>query len=150
MHIQCSIFIMRTYTSNMQRVSLKTWQYQKKNKQHPRAYHSNTENLNEFYFASMRIRFMCVLWVLAYITICNQTMSSIRMDLCHFQILRESLKRMRINFLCDTRVWYWYDIACTISIWTGSHHFKSQWFCLIYMYKHLTTLCEVVPFVNKM
>ena len=76
----------------------------KQNKQHLRAHHSNTENLNEFYFASMRIRFMCVLWVLAYITICNQTMSSIRMDLCHFQILRESLKRMRINFLCDTRV----------------------------------------------
>ena len=64
----------------MQRVSWKTWQYKKKNKQHLRDHHSNTENLYELYFASMRIRFMYVLWVLAYITVNNQTMSSIRMD----------------------------------------------------------------------
>ena len=111
MHIRCSKFIMRTDTSNMQRLSWKTWQHKKKQK---------TRNTSMISIATQKIFMndilractfdLCVLRVLAYITISNQTMSSISMELCHFHILRKSLKRIRINFLFDTRVRIVYNL----------------------------------------
>ena len=46
----------------------------------------------------------CASLVLTYVTVCYQTASYVGVDFRHFHIIRESLKGMRINFICNTRI----------------------------------------------
>ena len=68
--------------------------------------------------------------MLTDVTICYQTVSGVGVDFRHFHIICESLKGMRINFICNTRISiiinFWkYKLNTSLSnTRVGSRHLK--------------------------